>query len=413
MKRKIIALLLTLTMLLTLLTALIACDATADESDDEKTAEETEEESDGNSIKASKEFREVLPGAKRVTDIKSLILGISDGVLEAYEETSGKGYIFKITAEGYKSGIVVLVGIDTNGKVTGSKCIETNDTFGKEPVIDNAYNGQTMDSYAPVMISGATMTSQGYSHAILIALQSFELLTNGKLDPATVLEALIPELAPGFVRPEEIESPQNITKAFRAINDAGFAFIFSNSTTGYLALVNAIGECAVYDIQGNDVTSDQTKIMQDAIACAASNQKSYSSQLNKKINKLYSDASEIKDCTFTTFNTVVAAAEFISNGNKYYAIYSRSMGFNQMDVYIILDSKGAIDKLTAEKFIFDEEYFPAAANMDFPSYAASFNGLTENTFSGDNCIVTGATLTSKSVATSTRDAFDTYKNITH
>ena len=77
MKRKIIALLLTLTMLLTLLTALIACDATADESDDEKTTEKAEEESDDNSIKASKEFREVLPGAKRVTDIKSLILGIS------------------------------------------------------------------------------------------------------------------------------------------------------------------------------------------------------------------------------------------------------------------------------------------------------------------------------------------------
>ena len=89
------------------------------------------------------------------------------------------------------------------------------------------------------------------------------------------------------------------------------------------------------------------------------------------------------------------------------------MGFNQMDVYIILDSKGAIDKLTAENFIFDEEYFPAAANMDFPNYAASFNGLTENTFSGDNCIVAGATLTSQSVVTSTRDAFDTYKNITH
>lgn len=408
MKKKITAILLILSILLTLLTSLTSC-STYDDSDE--TTEETEEEINDGSIKASKEFREVLPKAKRVIDIKPLLLGLSDLVLEAYEETSGKGYIFRITSEGYKPGMEVLIGIDANGKITGSKCIATNDTFGKEKELDNAYNGQTASDFDSVMITGATFTSRGYADAITVALQSYVLASGGKLDPAVLLEALVPELAPGFANPTQIDAPAKVQKALKASNNAGFAYIFSNGTVGFLAIVNAAGNCAVYDVNGNEVSSEYPGIKNDAIEFASSNQESYFKQLEKKIKKFYSNASEIKEVSFNTFNTVVAAAEFTSDGNKYYAYYSRSVGFNQMDVYVILDAKGSIAKLDAEKFIFDEEYFSSFKGLNYSEYTSGFNGLTEDSFASDTCIISGATMTSRAVEQSVRDAFETAKNL--
>jgi Na+-translocating ferredoxin:NAD+ oxidoreductase RnfG subunit len=412
MKKKITALILLLSMILTILTALTSCDLFTNKNDDDvDKTEESEDEIIDNAIKVSKDFREVLPGAKRVIDIKSLIPGLSDLVLEAYEETSGKGYFFIITAEGYKPGMKVLVAIDTNGKITGSKCIATNDTFEKESELDNTYIGQTISNFQPIMITGATMTSSGYADAVLVALQSYILASGEKLDPSVAIEELIPKIAPGFTKLTEIEAPSNVKKAFKVSNDAGFVYIFSNGNTAVLALVNATGHCTIYDINENDVSSDYANIAKDAIAFAAENQTSYFKQLEKKIKNFYSNASEINEVSFTTFNTVVSASEFKSDGNKYYAFYSRSFGFNQMDVYIILDSNGAIAKLDADKFIFEEEYFSAFGGMNTSDYTTGFNGLTENTFTPNTCVIAGATMTSRAIEQSVRDAFDVIQTL--
>ena len=79
--------------------------------------------------------------------------------------------------------------------------------------------------FAPNMISGATMTSNGYRDAVSNALQAFTLASGGKLDPAIALEAKIPELAPGFVNPAAVEASGSLKKALKASNDAGFAYI--------------------------------------------------------------------------------------------------------------------------------------------------------------------------------------------
>ena len=111
--------------------------------------------------------------------------------------------------------MVIMVGIDAEGKIPGTKCLETQDTFSKESQIDNTYNGQSIADFAPNMISGATMTSIGYRDAVNNALQSFVLASGGKLDPAIALEGKIAELAPGFTAPAAVDASGSFTLHIR------------------------------------------------------------------------------------------------------------------------------------------------------------------------------------------------------
>ena len=354
---------------------------------------------------------EVMPDGTNFEELDISTLGLPEAITNAYKETNGKGYVFRVVSTGYKSGMVIMVGVNAEGKITGSKCLETQDTFGKEPLIDNSYNGQSLADFAPNLIAGATMTSNGYRDAISNALQGFTLASGGKLDPAIALEAKIAELAHGFVNPAAIDASGSFKKILKAGNDAGFAYIFSDGENGFLTLVNATGGCIVYDAEGNNVTDAQSALAEEAKAHAAANQKSYADDLSAKITKNFADASDIASIEVSTFGTLVSASTFKSNGADYYAFYSRSMGFHQMDVYVILDANGAIAKIEAKQYIFDEEYFAAFGGMDVASYKAGFEGLTSETWTGDAAVIATATMTSNAMKQSTEDAFAAFNAI--
>ena len=354
---------------------------------------------------------EVMPEGAGFEEIDISTLALPEAVTNAYKETSGKGYVFRVVSTGYKSGMVIMIGINAEGQITGSKCLETQDTFGKEPEIDNSYNGQTLGDFAPNMIAGATMTSNGYRDAVSAALQSFTLASGGKLDPAIALEAKIAELAPGFVNPAAVDASGSFKKILKASNDAGFAYIFSDGENGYIVLVNATGGFVVYDGEGNNVTEAQSALAEEAVAHAAANQKSYESDLTTKITKLFADASDTAPIEINTFGTIVSAMTFKSNGTDYYAFYSRSVGFHQMDVFVIIDANGAIAKIDAKQYIFEEEYFMAFGGMDVGSYKAGFEGLTSETWTGDAAVIATATMTSNAMKQSTEDAFAAFNSI--
>ena len=354
---------------------------------------------------------EVMPDGTNFEELNISTLGLPEAITNAYKETNGKGYVFRVVSTGYKSGMVIMVGVNAEGKITGSKCLETQDTFGKEPLIDNSYNGQSLADFAPNLIAGATMTSNGYRDAVNNALQSFTLASGGKLDPAIALEAKIAEFAPGFVNPAAIDASGSFKKILKAANDAGFAYISSDGENGFLTLVNATGGCIVYDAEGNNVTDAQSALAEEAKAHAAANQKSYADDLSAKITKNFADASDITSIEVSTFGTLVSASTFKSSGADYYAFYSRSMGFHQMDVYVILDANGAIAKIEAKQYIFDEEYFAAFGGMDIGSYKSGFEGLTSETWTGDAAVIATATMTSNAMKQSTEDAFAAFNSI--
>ena len=127
----------------------------------------------------------VMPDGEGFEEIDTSALTLPDGVVNVYKETTGKGYVFRVSSTGYKSGMIVMVGVDAAGAVTGTKCLETQDTFGKEPELDNTYNGKNITDFAPNMISGATMTSNGYASAVKAALQANVIVGGGEVDLRT------------------------------------------------------------------------------------------------------------------------------------------------------------------------------------------------------------------------------------
>ena len=209
----------------------------------------------------------------------------------------------------------------------------------------------------------------------------------------------------------QVKEGENIEKALKAGNDAGFAYVVKNGDASFLALVNATGVCKVYDVAGADVTDAQSAIADEAKAHASANQKSYTEDLNARVIKLFADASDIAPIELSTFNTVVSAVSFKSNGAEYYGFYSRSIGFHQMDVFFVIDANGAIAKMDAKQFIFEEEYFAAFGGMNNGEYKAGFEGLTSETWTGDAAVIATATMTSNAMKQSTEDAFAAFNSI--
>ncbi len=361
--------------------------------------------------KASGAFAEVLPSGSGFEEVDISTLGLPESVTKAYKAGNDAGYVFELTVTGYKPGLVIMCGVDADGKIAGMKHIATNDTFGKEEELNGSYTGQSLADLAPHMIGGATMTSNAYKDAVTAALTANTLLSGGKVDDSIVLEEVFKTVAPDFANYEALEGTGNITKIFKTKNDIGFAYIVKSGDSSLLAVVNASGACKVYNAEGADVTADSADVITEATAHAAANQKSYTDALSAKITSMYETATDIAPVEISTFNTVVCAVSFKVDGADHYGFYSRSIGFDQMDVYFVLDANGAIAKMDAKQFIFAEEHFSSFGGMDVGAYKTGFETLTSETWTGEAAVIATATETSDAMKQSTADVFAAFNAI--
>ena len=363
----------------------------------------------------------VMPDADNFEEITSTLSGVPESVIAVYKETSGKGFVVRTSASTQysKEPMEITFGVTADGKICGIQLDVYTDSIDFRSK-DANYIGSYLEKDSALAdigtVSGATYSSSAFKTAVsegFAALISNSLIVEGVKSDAQILQEMIPTLAPGMVGLEEFELSfpgGNIEKAMKASNDAGFAHIITLKETSWLVLVNASGVCKVYDTTGADIT-DTVPAFVDEAERASGSQKSFNEDLTTKITRLYADASEITPIKLTTFNTVVAAASFKSNGATYYGFYSRSMGFHQMDVFFVIDANGAIAKMDAKQFIFEEEYFMQFGGMNNAEYKAGFEGLTTETWNGDAAVIATATMTSNAIKQSTDDAFATFNAI--
>ena len=346
----------------------------------------------------------VMPDAENFEDVTATLAGVPESVIAIYKETTGKGYVVraKASTQYSKEPMELTFGVSADGKICGIQLDVYTDSIDFRAKDANYINSYLEKDSA---LADIDAVSAGFS-----ALISNSLIAEGVKSDAQILQEMIPTLAPGMLKLEEATASGNIEKALKAGNDAGFAYVIKNGDASYLALVNAIGACKVYDVAGADVTEAQSAVADEAKAAAGA-QKSYTEALTDKITKLYADATEITAIEFDTFNTVVAGVSFKLGDALYYGFYSRSYGFQQMDVYFVLDANGAIAKMDARQFIFEEEYFNNFGGMNNADYKAGFEGLTTDTFNGDQAVIATATMTSNAMKQSTSDAFATFNAI--
>lgn len=351
----------------------------------------------------------------------SSLKDVPANIMSVYKEANGLGYAIQVTAESNYSTapMEITLGVSSDGKICGVQIDSYNDTASfdfrtKDPNYLASYVGKDSALADIGTVSGSTFSSTAFKNAVSEAmgvLISNNMIAEGVKSDAQILTELIATVAPGYTKTVEITASGNIQKAVKAENDTGFAYIMADGDASYLAVVNAMGVCKIYNVEGADVTADHEALVTEAKAHATANQTSYTDALIAKVEKMMEGATDITALELDTFNTVVSAVSFKLDDATYYGFYSRSIGFHQMDVYFVIDENGAIAKIDAKQFIFDEEYFGSFGGMDPVAYKAGFVGITTDTFTGDQAIIATATMTSNAMKESTADAFAAFNSI--
>ena len=139
--------------------------------------------------RAAEEARkEVLSAADSFEKLE--VAGLPDAVTEVYRAANGAGYTFSITAQGYggKGTLKMAVGIDMDGKITGTKVLSHKETAGLgSKITTDAFQGQFPGKDAGYVsdiknidaIGGATKSSNFFRLALSYAFEAFDMVKGG------------------------------------------------------------------------------------------------------------------------------------------------------------------------------------------------------------------------------------------
>lgn len=332
----------------------------------------------------------VFPDGGSFEDVDLSTVTLPSIVTAAWKETSGKGYVFRMNATGYQSGLVIMCGVDAEGKITGSKYLESKETYGKENDLDNAYNGQALDGFTPVMIGGATKTSTGYKDAVEAALQSFVIMSGGSVDLRT---------------PEQILADN----CNAALGTEGLSF------TKWFAVEVLEGVDALYTADGNDgavaligetyvgVGADG-KIVADALDAetAAKAEAAFAAYKASALAEIALPEGASKN---------VLGAWQTASGNYIFELQAAGYGINGEYVasgeYIKLKVALTADgKIISVLTTYENETDGIGDVCATPDYYEQFNGMTVDTYK-DVPNVSGATVTTSAYKNAIKLAFTT------
>ena len=303
---------------------------------------------------------------------------------------------------------------------------ETKD-FGQD-TYPQSFLGQDSTLANVSLVAGVTYSSTAFKNAVS---DGFAVLVNNGLIGAGVKsdEQVLTELAAqvftalansaGVAQYEEVDLSAGqytyIQKGMKALNGSGFAFILKDGDSTLLAVCNLKGSCKLLDAEGQDVTenADYAAMLAEVTAYAEANAEQFAQKDIAKLQSMTSDSAQITELPLDgVFSTVTGAFRIQDGGAQYYGFAARSYGYSNevMTVYYILDANGAIVRMQADELIFYAEYF-SDYTLDENQYKAGFAGLTGDTFTGEQALISGATASSNAVAAATKDTFAAYQII--
>ena len=362
----------------------------------------------------------------------SELKNVSSNVTKVYETSFG--YIVKVNASSAysKAPMVLTLGVSKEGIITGLTMNEYHDTAdydirNKNPEFISSFTGENTTLSGVETVATSTVSSQTVINAINSVLESLvsnNLIKETKKTTEQVFNEVIVANHSGLthngtvVKVEDIAVSGNITKAVKADNDSGFAFMMTKNDQTYFAVVNAFGVCKVYDITKTEVTSKHEDLVTEAKA-ASQGQTSYLSKLERKARTLFGLTKDDTDkYTYTwksldVFNSTVAACDFTYNGNTYTVLYSRVLAYmgHPMDIYMAIDSNGKIAKVSVDTMILESDYYH---DYEIPEgYLDFYIGLDNTTLNGEELLIAGATITTGAIKTAIQEAYVAlYGNVT-
>lgn len=337
----------------------------------------------------------VLPDGEEFTSVDLSSYELPSTVTEAFTEKNG-GVVVKLTTSGYGSDMVIMVGIDGSGTVTGATCLSSNETLGYEKTYGESVAGATVDTVDGIdVIAGATKTTAAYKGAVKDALNTAVILGGGSVDVRTEEEILADNLNGALPEGEgEFESvfvaeaiDESITAVYKAVNGKGYVFVVGEAFVGT-------------DAEGNVVTD-----VDDAVKTAVSG--SAAAIINSEITELdisgYEMPKQIEKAYKTASGNYVfdlKASGFGINGDEY---YNPSGEYIKIKVSVTGDGK-----IIACQTVSQKETDGIGSACEDVSFYSQFNGKTEADY-GDIDAISGATITTNGYKTAVSKVFEAIK----
>ena len=363
------------------------------------------------------------------TKEESALHDVADTVRGIFKETSGKGYgLLLSTTKGYTGDpMEITLAVDPEGKIIDAQVTaypESKD-FGVD-TYPKTYVGQDSTLAGVSLVAGVTYSSSAFKGAVedaFAALTGNGLVQEAVKSDAQLLDELLPKVYPGMANASGIVQAAEatltdgqypaITRALVANNGVGVACYATQNDKNYLVICNASGGCKAYDVAGNDVTADVPELVSQAKAFAATAVEAPQTAPKKLLRLVDKTAEAAPIALDNVFSTVKEAYGVQFEGKDYYGfvVESFSYGNEVMEAYYMLDPQGAIVGMNAKDLIFHKDYFHDYQLDDEGAYKAAFAGLTADSWTGEQALVTGATFTTTSVRVATDDVFAAFQAI--
>ena len=360
---------------------------------------------------------DVMPNAKGFEELQ--LDNIPPTVETVYKETSGQGYVVKVsTKAGFtKEAIVFYVAIDGENKVQKINVTEYPETRDVGDGYVDTFIGSDSTLSTVDLVAGVTYSSSAIKNGVADAFKALSdngLIVAAKKEPKQLYEELMPVVFGTAVNPagmmaqeEFTSSVSGVVKAQKALNEGAVAYWYCEGDNNYAVVTN--GKIAkVYDLEGNEVSSLSSSVISSLLEEAKTIVKDNSSSDIKRFKK-YVANSTVTEIDVPLFNNVTTAFQCVNENGTYYGFGVRSYAFENtpLTMYISIDDNGAIYSFNCSSLYVEPEYF---THSEPDNYTEGLVGVTES-WSGDEALITGATLTSEAVRDAISDVFESFKAI--
>lgn len=361
--------------------------------------------------------KDVMPNAKGFEELK--LDNIPSTVETVYKETSGQGFVVKVsTKAGFtKEAIVFYVAVDGENKVQKINVTEYPETRDVGDGYVDTFIGSDSTLSTVDLVAGVTYSSSAIKNGVADAFKALSdngLIVAAKKEPKQLYEELMPVVFGTAVNPagmmaqeEFTSSVSGVVKAQKALNEGAVAYWYCEGDNNYAVVTN--GKIAkVYDLEGNEVSSLSSSVLSSLMEEAKTMVKDNSSSDIKRFKK-YVANSTVTEIDVPLFNNVTTAFQCVNENGTYYGFGVRSYAFENtpLTMYISIDDNGAIYSFNCSSLYVEPEYF---THSEPDNYTEGLVGVTES-WSGDEALITGATLTSEAVRDAINDVFESFKAI--
>ncbi len=333
----------------------------------------------------------VLPSGEEFTSVDLTAYELPSTVTEAFTEKNG-GVVVKLKTAGYGADMIIMVGIDASGTVTGATCLSSNETLGVEKTYGETASGQTAETIDSLeVVSGATKTTAAYKGAVKDALNTAIILGGGSVDVRDEAQILADNLAAALPAGEGefeklfiTEAVTDISAAYKAVNGAGYVFLSGETYVGT-------------DAEGNVVSEADEAVKAAVSAQAAAIISSELTEIDISALELPSQIEKAYKTSGGCFVFELKAAGFGINGDEYY--YPSG---EHIKIKVSVTADGTI--IACETTYQNESEGIGSACAD-PVFYTQFNGKTAENY-GDIDAIGGATITTNGYKTAISKVFE-------